>query len=172
MDAREQDQRRTVSKSTGKTNLVDHQQVRLRDPRSTLSWYLVSTLRAHTTSSIRIAPHLSRKPSDLITYRNINHINNIIRQLPRIIRREVIASALNKEHLAPVARLQTLERTHVRADVLSDRSVWATTRLNSEDARSGQRIVLDEKFLIFSREDVICYRCWCASERKWNRVSG
>ena len=79
----------------------------------------------------------------LYTYRDVDDIDDIVRELTRVVGSEVVAAALDEEHLALVLCLERLERAHVRADVLADRGVRAPARLDREDARRGECLVFN-----------------------------
>lgn len=105
------------------------------------------------------------------TYRNVDHINDIIRQLPRIIGREVISPTLDKEDLAAVFRLESLEGSHVGGDILANGGVGASAGLDGEDAVGGEGFVVDEKFLVLAGEDVVCYGGWWGKRERGDGVS-
>ena len=79
----------------------------------------------------------------LYTYRDVDDIDDIIRELTRVVGGEVVAAALDEEHLALVLCLERLKRAHVRADVLADRGVRTPARLDREDARRGECLVFN-----------------------------
>lgn len=98
------------------------------------------------------------------THRNIDHVDNIIRQLPRIIRRQIISSTLNQEQLTLEFRLQSFKSTHICTDVFANSSMRTASSLDGEDSVDGKGTILDQKFLVFAREDVVCDGSWNADE--------
>ena len=98
---------------------------------------------------------VEKLPVPLSTHRDVDDIDDIVRKLTRVVRSEVVAAALDEEELAAVLGLERLERAHVRADVLADCGVRASTCLDCEDARGGERLVVDQELLVFFREDVV-----------------
>ena len=107
------------------------------------------------------------------THGDVNDVDDVVGELARVVRGEVVAAALHEEQLARVLGLQRLERAHVRADVLADRGVRAAARLDSEDARCGERLVPDEELLVLAREDVVrdrrCSAHECEFRHYWVR---
>ena len=77
------------------------------------------------------------------THRDVDDIDDVVRELARVVGGEVVAATLDEEQLAGVARLERLERAHVRADVLADRGVRTPARLDREDARRGECLVFN-----------------------------
>jgi hypothetical protein len=92
---------------------------------------------------------------DLIPPAHINHIDDIIRQLSRIVRREIITSTLYKQELAAELGLERLECSGVGGDVLADSGVRAAAGLDGKDAHRGEGLVLDEELLVFAGKDVV-----------------
>lgn len=88
-------------------------------------------------------------------HRDVDDIDDIVRELARVIGGEVVTAALDEQELAAILRLERLERTHVRADVLADRGVRAAAGLDCEDARRRERLVLDQELLVLLGEDVV-----------------
>ena len=95
-------------------------------------------------------------PGHLIPPRHINHIHNKIRQLPRVVRRQIIAPRFNEQQIAPSELgVQLLQRRQVRRDILPHSGVRASSRLNGADARGGEGRVPVQKFCVFACEDVV-----------------
>ena len=143
---------------TPMTHLVNDEQVRLRDTRATLARNLVSALHVGRHQHQKMV-HIIGRLGQSVTHRDVNDVDDVVRELARIIRSEVVTAALDEEKLAAILRLERFERTHVRADVLADRGVWAATGLDRENTRLGQGLVLDQKFLVLAREDVVRDTC-------------
>ncbi len=106
---------------------------------------------------VKCGAHFSRGPH---THRHIYHIDNIICQLPRIVRRQIVAPALDEEDLAAELCLEGFQRTHVGGDVFADGGVRTAAGLDGEDALGGEGLVVDEEFLVFAGEDVVGYGGW------------
>jgi hypothetical protein len=102
-------------------------------------------------------PALAR---DLVAARNVNDIDDVVRELARVVRREVVAAALDEQNLAPIAGLKRLECARVRGNVFANRRVRAPARLDRLDALGGERLVRDQELLVLAREDVVGHgRC-------------
>lgn len=121
-----------------RTHLVDDQEVRLRDTRSTFT-------------------------RDLITARDVDHVDDIIGEFSRIVGYEgrwsaqascwllagleptgqVVTTRLDKEHLRIEHRLKFLQGSQVRTDVLPDSSVGTASGLDGPDSFFGQSLVSD-----------------------------
>ena len=100
-----------------------------------------------------------------MTHSYIDDVDDIVRQLPRIVRGQIVAPALDQHDLAPELRLQRLERAHVRGDVLPDGRVGAAARFDRQDALGGERAVLDQELLVLAREDVVGDCGWKVRDR-------
>ena len=68
-----------------------------------------------------------------------------------------VAAAFHEQQLGPERFHQRLERHEVRADVIANGGVRATTSLDGPDAFGGQRLVAHQELCIFLREDVVCH---------------
>ena len=79
-------------------HLVNNQEVRLRNSRTTFAGDLV-------TSLVNVVQRSLARFEDGGTYRNINNINDIISQFPGVVGGEIVASAFNEKNLAPELRL-------------------------------------------------------------------
>lgn len=90
------------------------------------------------------------------THRHINHINNIVCQLPAVVGCEVVAAALDEKDLAVELGLKGLERAHIGANVLADCGMGAPSGLDGKNAFRGQGLVFNEELLILPREYVVC----------------
>lgn len=96
--------------SLSKINLVHNQQIRPRDSRSTLTRHLITT-------------------------RNINHVDDEIRQLARVVGSQVITAGLDQQQVRRELLLQLLQREEVRADVFAHCRVRTTACFDGADAR-------------------------------------
>ena len=116
----------------GKVNLVDHQQIRARDTRSTLARNLVAT-------------------------RNVNHIDDEVGQLARVVRSEVITAGLDEEEICGELPLQVLQCEQVGTDVLADGGVRAAAGLDGANTRRGEGLVAGEELGVFpvDRKDIV-----------------
>ena len=116
----------------GQVNLVDHQQIRARDTRSTLARNLVAT-------------------------RDINHIDDKVGQLARVVRSEVITAGLDEEEIGGELPLQVLQREQVGTDVLADGGVRAAAGLDGANTRRGEGFVAGEELGVFpvDRKDIV-----------------
>lgn len=111
-------------------NLVHNQQVTPRDPRPPL-------------------------PRHLIPPRHVNDIDDEIRQLPAVIRRQIVAPALNQQQIRGEPAVQGLQRVQVRADVFAHGGVGAAAGLDGLDARGREGGVPGEELGVLAREDVV-----------------
>ena len=111
-------------------NLVHNQQVTPRDPRPPL-------------------------PRHLIPTRHVNDIDDEIRQLPTVIRRQIVAPALNQQQIRGEPAVQGLQRVQVRADVFAHGGVGAAAGLDGLDARGREGGVPGEELGVLAREDVV-----------------
>lgn len=100
----------------GQINLVHHQQIRARDTRPAL-------------------------PGNLVTARNVDHVDDEIGQLARVVGGEVVAAGLNEEEVRFELALQGLQGEQVGADVFADGGVGAAACFDGADARWGQGFV-------------------------------
>lgn len=114
-----------------KAHLVHNQNIRPRDPWSPFSRHLIPA-------------------------RDVNHVDDEIRQLPRVVRRQVVPAALDEQEVRGIGRVQGLQGVQVGADVLADRGVRAPARLDGGDAVRRQGGVRGEELGVFAakREDV------------------
>lgn len=110
--------------------LVHHQQIALRDPRSTF-------------------------PRDLVAAAHIDDVDDEIGQLARVVCRQVVAAGLDEEQLRGVLAVEILERGEVRRNVLSHGGVRAAAGLYGAETRGRQRGVAQEELAVFAREDVV-----------------
>jgi hypothetical protein len=94
-------------------NLVNHQQIRARDTRPAL-------------------------PGNLITARNVDHVDDEIGQLTRVVRGEVVAARLDEEEVGFELALQGLQGEEVGADVFADGGVGAAACFDGADAGGGE----------------------------------
>ena len=88
-------------------------------------------------------------------YRNIDYVDDKICQLSGIVCSEIVTSALNKKQLTIEFGLESLKGANVGRDILSDGSVGAPPSLDGLDAFRREGVVLDQKLLILTSEDVI-----------------
>ncbi len=120
-------------------------------------------VRAHSISQITLIHHQEIRPRDpgptlprhLIPPRHIDHIDDKIRQLPRIIRRQIIPPTLDQQQIRREPRLQALQRQQVRRDVLPDRRVRTAARLDGLDPLRRQGPVAGQELGVLAREDVV-----------------
>src|SRR4051812_16980650 len=119
------DQRREVG-------LVDHEEVRQRDPGPALARHLV--------------------PSG-----DVDHIDGVVGELAAVLRGEVVAAALDEEKLGGGPHLlhQLFESEEVVADVLANGGVRAAAGLDGADPCFGQRLVAHQELGVLAGEDVV-----------------
>lgn len=108
----------------GKINLVHHQQIRARDTGSSL-------------------------PGNLVPTCNVDHVDDEIGQLARVVGGEVVTTGLDEEEVGLELTLQGLKGEQVGADIFADGSVGAAARLNGTDARRGEGFVAGEELGVF-----------------------
>jgi hypothetical protein len=111
--------------SLGKINLVHNEQVRPRNARSALARHLVT-------------------PS------HINNIDDVVRELARVVGGEVVASGLDEEEVGLKLLLELLQGEQVCADVLADGRVRAAACFDCSDAVGGEGFIAGEEFGIFA----------------------
>lgn len=99
-----------------KISLVHNQQVRPRDAGAALARHLVSAS-------------------------NVDHVDDEIRQLARVVRGQVVAAGLDEEEVGLELLVQRLQGEQVGADVLADGGVRAAACFDGADARGGQGFV-------------------------------
>lgn len=99
-----------------------------------------SQIQAHLINNQHIPPRNPRPPlpRHLIPPRHINHINNEIRQLPRVIRRQIIPPALNQQYIGLKLAVQGLQGVQVGGDVFAHGGVGAAAGFDGGDARGGE----------------------------------
>lgn len=112
-------------------NLIHNQQITPRNPRPPL-------------------------PRHLIPARHINNIDDEIRQLSTVIRRQIVPPALNQQHVRGKLAVQGLQRVQVCADVFAHGGVGAAARFYGLDPGRGEGGVPGQEFGVFAREDVVC----------------
>ncbi|KAK0776223.1 hypothetical protein LTR91_023256 [Friedmanniomyces endolithicus] len=78
-----------------------------------------------------------------------------IRQLPTIIRRQIIPSALNQQDLGREFPVQIRERREVGGDVLAHRGVRTAACLDGPDALGGEGVVARQELAVLAGEDVV-----------------
>ena len=108
-----------------RTDFVDNEQISTCDPRPSF-------------------------PGHFIPTRNVNHIDDEIRQLAAVVRRQIVASTLDQEDVGAEGRVQRLQRVEVCRDVLAHGGVRAAASLNGKDTGGRQRRVACEELGIFS----------------------
>lgn len=108
-----------------KINLVDHQQIRPRNTRTSLPRHLVAT-------------------------RNVNHVDDEVGELARVVGSEVIAAGLDEQEVCLELALEGLQGEKVGADVFADGGVGAAACFDGADARWGEGFVAGEEFGVFS----------------------
>lgn len=91
------------------------------------------------------------------TYSNIDHVDDEIRQLPRIVGRQIVATALYEQQLTLVFCMERLESPDVSGDVFTDSSVWTAAGFDRKDTFRRESMVFDEEFLIFTGEYIVGY---------------
>jgi hypothetical protein len=106
--------------------------------------------------------HMTNETTD----RNVNNIDNIIGQLPRIVRGEVVSATLHEKYLTVVLGLQCFQSSHVGTDVLANGCVGAAACFDGKNALGRERFVFDEELLVLASEDVVRDRRWGTKYRQ------
>jgi len=114
----------------GEVDLVDHEQIGLRDAGAALARHLVAV-------------------------RDVDDIDRIVGELAAVLRGEVVAAALDDQELGGDGLHQVVEREQVRRDVLADRGVRAAAGLDGADPGERQGLVPGEELGVLAREDVV-----------------
>lgn len=99
-----------------KINLVNNQQIRPRDTRPALSGHLVPT-------------------------RNVDHVDDEIGQLARVVGGQVVAAGLDEEQVGFELALEGLQGEEVGAYVFADGGVRAAACFDGADAGGGEGFV-------------------------------
>lgn len=90
------------------------------------------------------------------TDRDINHVDDIVGQFPRVICGQIVTAALDEENLTAELGLQSFKCTHVGADVLANSGMRTATGFDGQDTFSGEGSVLDQELLVFAGENIVC----------------
>lgn len=114
----------------GKVRFVNHQQIRLGNPRPTLS-------------------------RNFVTTRHIDHIYNVIRQFAAEIRGQIVATGFYQQQLGTKRFLQILQRQKIRGYILANGRMWATARLHGHNSLGWQSGIANQKFSILLGENII-----------------
>ena len=69
--------------------------------------------------------------------------------------RQVVPATLNEQQLALKLRLQLFQRSQVGRDVLANSSMGTSSRLDGAYTVLLQRLITDEKLLVFTGENVV-----------------
>lgn len=124
-------------------------------------------IRAHGLSQVALIHHQQIAARDtgpalarhLIPARDINHIDDEIGQLARVVGRQVIAAGLDEEQIRAGGRVggavQRLERLQVGGDVLAHGGVRAAAGFDGADARRGEGVVPVQELGVLAGEDVV-----------------
>src|SRR5262245_17430010 len=112
-------------------DLVDHQQVRARDARTTLA-------------------------RNLVAARDVDDVDRRVRQFRAEAGREIVAAALD-EHQLQLRKpaIQLIQRLETDRRVLANRRVRASAGLDADDAIGGERLAAGEELHVLLREDVV-----------------
>ena len=115
----------------GHVDLIDHQQVALR-----YAW-----------------PALSR---DLVPGADVDDVDGKVRQFWRKRGAEIIATRLNQDQLEPLMSfLEFINRGKVHRRILTNRRVWTSTGLDTQNPRFVQRVVASQKLSILVCVDIV-----------------
>lgn len=114
----------------GEVGLVDDQQVALGDAGPSLA-------------------------GDLVAARDVDDVDDVVCQLPAVVRGEVVPAALDEQQVGVELCVQVLEGGEVGADVLAHGGVGAAARLDGADALGGQGAVARQELGVLAREDVV-----------------
>lgn len=87
---------------------------------------------------------------DLVTARDVDHVDDEVGQLARVVGSQVVAAGLDQEQVRLELALQGLQGQQVGADVLAHGGVRAASGFDGTDARRGEGLVAREEFGVFS----------------------
>src|SRR3954451_17180646 len=93
-------------------------------------------------------------------HRDVDDINDIIGQFPRVVGSQIVAAALDEQEVAAELGLERLQGAEVGGDVFPYGGVRAAARLDGQNAGRRQSAVGDEEFLVLAREDVVRHGGW------------
>lgn len=105
--------------------LVNNEQIRLRDSGTTLA-------------------------GNLVTPTDVDHVYNIVRQLARVVGREIVAATLDEQDIRTKLPMEVLERREVCGYVFPHGRVWTAAGLDGPNAWSRQGIVSSKELGVFS----------------------
>jgi hypothetical protein len=110
--------------------LVDHQQIGLGDSRAPFA-------------------------RDFVPARDVDDLDRIIRQLATEACGQIVATGFEQQYVRTEAAMKLLKRHEVGGNILANRSVRTTARLDRANALRCQSTVVHEEFAVFLGENVV-----------------
>lgn len=114
----------------GKVRFVNNQQIALCYARSAFPRYLVSA--AH-----------------------VYYVDNEVRQLPAVVRSQVVPSTFNQQDLGIEFAMQVCERSEILTDVFPNSSMRTASGLDGAYAFGRKGFVASEELAVLTGEDVV-----------------
>ncbi len=114
----------------GKIAFIDHEQIAPRYAGPAFSGYLVAA-------------------------RDVDDVDDKVGQLPRVVRRQVVAARLDQQQIRAELGVQPLQGEQVGGDVFADGGVRTAARLDGDDALGRQGAVFGQELGVLAREDVV-----------------
>ena len=94
-------------------------------------------------------------PRNLVSARNIDHLDGVVREFPAETGREVIPAGFQKKNVRLMKSMQIFQRHQIRGNVFANGRMRTSARLHRANALCRESFVTRQELAVFSCKDVI-----------------